>query len=208
MNNTVTIEQAKEIMGRFFVGPKELDSIKDYMPIIDNGVPPIPFDADTLHRIKEDYVLILGASELSDGKPVTIRNMRAIFGVDPDMKEPCFYNQDWYDNETFVDLQMKNEWYVIRKSIYDKSRAVDPEVLNKQYGFPSAIVCTFSFFVVWLCCGEKLWYHDYIWCKDLDHNGDQIYVGKYNDVDSVNKNGFSIHRHLSLRRCYGCIDLM
>ena len=31
-------------------------------------------------------------------------------------------------------------------------------------------------------------------------------LGKYHDVDGVNKNGFSIHRHLSLRPCYGCID--
>lgn len=54
--------------------------------------------------------------------------------------------------------------------------------------------------------GEKLWYHDFVWCSDVDHNGDRIYVGKYNDIDGVNKDGFSIHRHLALRLCYGCID--
>lgn len=47
-----------------------------------------------------------------------------------------------------------------------------------------------------------LWYHDFVWCEDLDHNGDRIYVAKYHDVDVINKNGFRIHRHLALRPCY------
>ena len=53
---------------------------------------------------------------------------------------------------------------------------------------------------------EYLWWHDFVWCSDVDHNGDRIYVGKYHDIDGVNKNGFSIHRHLALRPCYGSVD--
>lgn len=52
-----------------------------------------------------------------------------------------------------------------------------------------------------------LWKHDFVWCSDMDHNGDRIYVGKYHDISGVNKNGFSIHRHLALRECYASINL-
>jgi hypothetical protein len=31
-------------------------------------------------------------------------------------------------------------------------------------------------------------------------------VGKCHDVDGINKNGFSIHRHLALRKCYGAVE--
>ena len=52
-----------------------------------------------------------------------------------------------------------------------------------------------------------LWPYDFIWCSDFDHNGDRIYVGKYHDIDGVNKDGFSIHRHLALRICYASINI-
>ena len=68
-------------------------------------------------------------------------------------------------------------------------------------------MCTYTFFVFYLCRHEKIWNHDFIWCSDRDHNGDRIYVGKYHDIDGVNKNGFSIHRHLALRPCYGAISI-
>lgn len=62
------------------------------------------------------------------------------------------------------------------------------------------------FFAYYHVRKELLWYHDFIWCHDIDHNGDRIYIGKYHDVDGVNKNGFSIHRHLALRNCYAAIE--
>ena len=93
----------------------------------------------------------------------------------------------------------------IRRAVID-SRAVQPGELMKTHTFPSAIRCVYAFFTAWYGLGEKPWYHDFVWCSDTDHNGDRIYVGKYHDVDGVNKNGFSIHRHLALRPCYGCID--
>ena len=101
---------------------------------------------------------------------------------------------------------MEDGWFLIRKNVYEDSRAVQPAELMKEYAFPSAIRCTYAFFAAWFTAGIRLWEHDFVWCSDTDHNGDRIYVGKYHDIDGVNKNGFSIHRHLALRPCYGCID--
>lgn len=206
MHDTVTVKQAKSIMGSNCINP--LSDIQSERVSFDKTVelPSIPFSVEEIESKKNDYYLILGLDSLSDSTPITIRNLIKIFGKDPDKKEPCFYNQDWYNKEDFIDVSLRKEWFFIRKKVVEGSRAVQPEELIKKYEFPSAIRCTYAFFVVWLSRGDKLWYHDFVWCSDTDHNGDRIYVGKYHDVDGVNKNGFSIHRHLSLRSCYGCID--
>lgn len=206
MRDHTSVEFARSIMGRNFIGKKELETIDPPLFLITENIPEIPFSKEGMIAHKDDYMLILGQSDFINGQPVTIRNFRVIYGVDPNIKEPCFYNQDWYENEIFIDQKMENKWYFIRKAVYADSRAVQPFDLLKKYTFPSAIDCTYAFFVAWLSLGVKLWKEDFIWCRDTDHNGDRIYVGRYYDADKVNKNGFNVHRHLALRSCYGCID--
>lgn len=206
MSNKDAIERAKEIMGSNFIGPDELRAIDWLNKDSFVKIPTIPYTDKELDDKKEDYLLILGVDKLSDGNELTIRNLLTVFGKDPDYNEPCFYNQDWYMEESFIDIPLKKQWFLIRKEVFEDSRAVQPAELVEKYSFPQAITCVYSFFVAWFSLGVKLWYHDFVWCSDTDHNGDRIYVGKYHDIDGVNKNGFSIHRHLSLRLCYGCID--
>ena len=201
----VSIEEAKLIMGDNFIGPDEIEK-QSIMNLRIDDVPIIPFELPMIEEKRKDYMLIMGVNKFKDGKPVTIRNMIEIFGKNPDECEPCFYNQDWYEKEEFIDTEMKAEWYFIRKNVFEDSRAAMPEVLLKKYVFPTAIGCCYAFFISWICKDIRLWYHDFVWCSDTDHNGDRIYVGKYHDIDGVNKNGFSIHRHLALRPCYACID--
>jgi len=203
----MTIEKAREIMKNQFIGPDELILCSPKLMFeIPAELPVIPYDEEKLQSAKEHYYLILGVSKFSNGKDVSCRNLKSIFGKDPEVSEPCFYNQDWYDQEAFIDQPMTDGWYLIRKDVFEDSRAVMPGELMKNMNFPSAIRCTYSFFVAWLSKNVKLWYYDFVWCSDLDHNGDRIYVGKYHDIDGVNKNGFSIHRHLALRQCYAAID--
>ena len=206
MSQKLSITEAQTIMQNNFIGPEELKKISLFRDTVGENVLEVPFTAKELESKKNDYLLLYGVPKLKDGRPVTIRNLINIYGKNPEEREPCFYNQDWYDKEKFIDSQMEEGWYLIREKVFEDSRAVQPNDLMKKYMFPSAISCVYAFFVTWLCKDVKLWYHDFVWCSDVDHNGDRIYVGKYNDTDGVNKNGFSIHRHLSLRDCYGCID--
>lgn len=202
----MTIKQANAIMGRNIIGPDELMELSWIGGYGLMNVSDIPYSESELENKGDDYLLVYGVNKLSNGMDLTIRNLQTIFGKDPNLTEPCFYNQDWYEKEDFIDLPMKEGWFLIRKNVYEDSRAVMPDVLVQKHFFPAAITCTYAFFVTWLCLDEKLWYHDFVWCNDTDHNGDRIYVGKYHDIDGVDKNGFSIHRHLALRPCYGCID--
>ena len=206
MKKNVDCSIAKEVMGENLIGIDEIRKIDEPLFLISDSIHIIPFEIDQLVKKKDDYFLIPAFDTFADGTIVNIKNMINIFGKNPSMKEPCFYNQDWYDKEEFIEKPIESGWFFIRKDVYEDSRAVQPSDLLNRYSFPSAIKCVYAFFVVWKVKGIKLWYHDFVWCNDTDHNGERVYVGKYHDADGVNKNGFSIHRHLALRTCYGCVD--
>lgn len=204
MNNHTDISIAKSIMGNNFIGEDELKLFNLKQLKLDDIPQKIPYSKEEITKRKNDYLLIYGASSFLDGEPITIRNIKN--AVCNKNATPTFYNQDWYNKENFIDAQLEGGWFFIRKKVYENSRAVDSEKLMRDYVFPTAIKCVYSFWVAWYCRDMKLWYEDFVWCSDLDHNGDRIYVGKYHDVDGVNADGFSIHRHLALRNCYACID--
>ena len=147
--------------------------------------------------------------------------LKLLFGqnlIGPDELQPLIERLGWGMEVTVPDMNYTKEqledcsddylrWYLLRKQVIEESRAVMPDqLMEADYAFPTAILCAFAFFACWLCYGEKLWWHDFVWCCDTDHNGDRIYVGKYHDVDGVNKNGFSVHRHLALRQCYAAVN--
>lgn len=204
----VTIEKAKKIFGTNFVGLSELKPLLRRMGLsYDNiQIPQIEYSYSELQKYSNDYILVLGLPELANVK-LSIQTFRNNFGVDPAKSEPCFYNQDWYLNEEFIHRTLKLQWYLLRKNVLEESRGVQPsELLKQNITFPSAILCVYAFWAYYYAYHVMLWYHDFIWCEDTDHNGDRIYVGKYHDIAGVNKNGFSIHRHLSLRECYASIN--
>jgi len=208
MERSTAIKKVKELFGKNFIGMEELSSVFNSFPLKTPGtIPEIPFTEQQLTGAKDAYFLILGISQMDNGEPVTLRTLRNLFGINPDLFEPCFYNQDWYLKEDFLDKPLECKWYLLRKNVYENSRAVQPSQLERQYTFPPAILCAYTFFIYWFLYNEALWKYDFLWCNDTDHNGDRIYVGKYVDIDRINKNGFSIHRHLGLRNCYGAIDI-
>jgi hypothetical protein len=202
------LERLKQLFGHHLIGPEEVQPLLERLGWgTDINVPELNYTMDELAACAADYLLVMGLPSVG-GKPVSIRTLREAFGVDPDVSEPCFYNQDWYMHEDFIDRTLEPRWYLIRKEVVESSRAVMPEqLMASDYAFPTAILCAYAFFAYWFCYDEKLWYHDFVWCCDTDHNGDRIYVGKYHDVDGVNKNGFSVHRHLALRNCYAAVTV-
>lgn len=206
-----TIREAENILGEDFIGYEQLKpffkALQLTIPIVD--IPEIPFSVDKLESIKSEYILLLGIPSSDNGTKIDIRMLRSVFGLNPDEKSPCFYNQDWYLNEKFITITLELKWYLVKKNIISTSKSKNPDSFLDEYPdnkFPSAILCTFCFFAYYFSAnGYVLWIHTFIWCNDKDHNGDRIYVGKYNDVEGVNKDGFSIHRHLSLRDYHGAI---
>ena len=206
MERTTSLAEAKQALGSNFIGPDELTLIADKMGIkVPSKIPIIAYNLEELKDKQEDYILILGSSQMDNGEPLTLKTLRDRFGIDPDVSEPCFYNQDWYLNEKFIEKPLKSKWYLIRKNIFQESRGKNPDEIKISYSFPSAIICAYSFFVYWFHNYDCLWKNDFVWCNDVDANGDRIYVARYYDPAAISKNGFSIHRHLRIRENYGSI---
>lgn len=204
-------DDAKKIMGENFIGYDEIISISNDLNLekIDIGsVPEIPFSEKVLNDNK-DNILILGVSKHKDGSPLTLNSLRNLFGLDPEKKEPCFYNQDWYLKQGFANESLESKWYLVKKNIEEKTRGEEPQKiiseLDNGESLPKAVVTAYVFFANYLLNKEILWEGDFIWCSDLDDNGDRIYTGRYIDPSGKNKKGFNIHRHLSIRPCYGAI---
>jgi len=198
-------EAVKKLFGKNFIGKDELKLFFKTLGFVEVEINENPIqysDADLQKAASEGYILIYGVDYIN-GQYINLKFLREKFGVNPDESEPCFYNQDWYMKEDFMNLTLDAKWYLVKKEVFEESRSVMPDDLNRQgYIFPPAILCGFTFFAYYFTNNEYLWWHDFVWCCDTDHNGDRIYVGKYHDIDGVNKNGFSIHRHLALRNCY------
>ena len=207
----MTLIEAENIMGDNFIGPAKLNKISHFFNIKnipDTSIPEIPFSEKILRENRKEYILILGVPFNKKGKKLTIDNLRLFFSCDPKIKKPCFYNQDWYLEENFAKNQtLKFKWYLIRKVPLEKSRGKKIEEItsefNRKESFPTAILAAFTFFAYYLLTGKILWKHDFIWCSDTDKNGDRIYVGRYEDPLGINKNGFNVHRHLSINSFYG-----
>lgn len=187
-------------MGDGFVGPDELKSLS-FMQGRTFETPALSFTEESIRAHAATHLLIFTPAI----KELTIDQFREEFGVDP-AHEPCMYNQDWYLKEDFASKALLDgAWHLIRKEVLSDARAKRPEEIEISLSheqFSSAVTYTFTFFAWWLLRKEILWKHDFLWCSDRDHNGDRIYVGRYEDPAGVNKNGFNIHRHLALRPSY------
>ncbi len=212
-----TVIEAKEILGKDFIGPEELALIYTKLGIINPlsiylNFPEIPYSISLLNEKKGDYILLLTVPLDAQNEALTLNYLRSFLGWDSIVKEPSFYNQDWYLKEAFAnECTIELKWSLIKKEIENKTRAKSGQecITEFHYTLPSALLCSYVFFAYYFHTdGDILWKHDFIWCSDKDHNGDQIYVGKYIDIDGVNKNGFSIHRHLALRSCYGAVEVL
>lgn len=219
--NTSSTNQAREILGRDFIGVEEILRVAEQTNLPkkreDYGtIPAIPYSPDFLKSVREEYLLILGVPVDEDNTPLTLNTLRNFYGIDPAIKEPCFYNQDWYLREEFANkTTLELKWYLIRKKVIEDTRGKRPEEiieklagsaareLEKGQSFPSAILTAHTFFLYYLLNKEKLWENDFLWCEDKDGNGDRIYTGRYTDSRGVNKSGFNIHRHLAIRPAYG-----
>lgn len=198
----MTHQQAQQLFGKHFIGPEELIALAGPFSFSNLEAPEFSFSEEMLRAHTRTHLLLFTPQGL------TLNQLREKFGVDPSVSEPCFYNQDWYLKEDFAaKMVLDGKWHLIRKEVMEEVRAQRPEEIEARLSatesFPTAVTCAFAFFAWWFHSdGEKLWKNDFVWCSDCDHNNDRIYVGRYEDPTRVNKNGFNIHRHLSLRPAY------
>ena len=153
----MSYKDAKALFGNNFIGREQVNVLLSAMneaPLPDDYMPVIPYSDALLKEKAASHLLILGFPGHKD-KPLDILKFRSVFGTDPGKFEPCLYNQDWYLNEAFVRSTLAPTWYLIKKEVFEDSRAVAPEVLLEgDIHFPSAILCVYTFFAFRLSCGD------------------------------------------------------
>lgn len=201
----MTEEKAQQLLGKNFIGIEKLKKINNSFSVfIPDGIPDIPFDELELMKKKGTHILLLCVFKFSDGKDITIREIRKKIALCN--SNPCFYNQDWYLNEQFINKQLDLKWLFVSKTLLDESRAMPIDTVVAKYKLHSAVELTYAFFINYFVNnGEKLWNNDYVWCSDVDDKGDQVYIGRYTDASGLNADGLEIHRHLRIKENYGVI---
>jgi len=199
MERKTSVEKAQILFGKNFIGKEEINSItkfaKLYVSEYKENMISLQDDIDV-----KNSILIYGKGLDINGNLYNIKNMLSIFGKEPDKNEPCFYNQDWYLKEDFIHKSLDEKWYIVKKNVCHTKK-----MLKDVKNLPSTILLTYVFFINFLVNSEVLWEDDFIWTSDVDHNGDRIYCGRYFDIESFNKNGFNIHRHLKIKNNFGYV---
>ena len=199
------VAQLKQLFGRDFIGPSELQGLSWPIELGALETPEIAFSEAQLKQAAGSHILIFTPPQYATGAPITLNSLRQVFGVDP-AAEPCMYNQDWYLKEDFAGkTSLDGHWHLVRRAVREDARGMQPSDIERGLRgerFPSAVTCAFTFFASWYTTGQKLWVNDFVWCCDRDGNGDRIYVGRYEDPAGLSKNGFNVHRHLALRAAY------
>ena len=137
MERRTTIEKAKTLYKENFIGIKELQPFFRKLDIpaeLSQGIemPDIPYSTEELNKYAKDYILILGIGKIGNIN-LSIRFIRDKMGINPEISEPCFYNQDWYLKENFIDTILENKWYLIRKNVFEETRAMQPNELIEKY---------------------------------------------------------------------------
>jgi hypothetical protein len=77
MERKSTVADAIAIMGENFIGAEELYSIINRFPIlIPNNLPDIKFSKNELIEKKDDFFLLLGATNFQDGNLIILINKK------------------------------------------------------------------------------------------------------------------------------------
>jgi hypothetical protein len=143
-------------------------------------------------RLNKNYISIFCNPELEGSEKINLHYLKSKYSY-------LFYPQDWYEKESFMNESFEPGWYYIPIKIQENSRGKYPDT-NELY--PASLLA-YVFIMFYQKYSEILWPHDYIWCNTFDSNNDRIYVGRYYDPLKLSKNGFSIHRHLTIKNNYG-----
>ncbi|HET9285310.1 MAG TPA: hypothetical protein VFR24_25435 [Candidatus Angelobacter sp.] len=171
---TTSQKRAREIMGRNFFGVEE--AIRHF------GVNPtrqqtaalseVPYSEEVLTACKDTHVLVAVF-------PLSVLEIR---GKVP-RNERLFYDQSWYNKESFAKDRGEVGWQLIRKTPVPNSTSKTwPEqqaLLSQDEETPTARVMVYTVIGHYLATGERLFESIYVRCSDVDSDGLRVFVGNF-----------------------------
>ncbi len=132
----------------------------------------IPFTEAELRECKDTHILVAVF-------PMSIIEIR---GKVP-ANQRLFYDQDWYNKESFAKDRGEAAWHLVRKTpvtnstlkTWDEQQAL----LAKNEETPTARVMVYAIIGHFLATGERLFENIYVRCSDVDSLGRRVYVGYF-----------------------------
>ena len=181
---TTSQRQARQIMGVNYFGIEE--TIKHF------GISPskqqlaalaeIPFTEGTLEECKNTHILVAVF-------PLNILEIRGKVSGN----QRLFYNQDWYNKESFAKDRGEASWALIRKTPVgnstSKSWQEQQALLGNNEETPTARVMVYTIIGHYLATGERLFERIYVRCSDVGSYGDRVGVGGFD------ANGLSVYNY-------------
>jgi len=169
---TTSQKRAREIMGRSFFGVEE--AIKHF------GVNPtpqqlaalseIPFSEAVLEQSKDTHVLVAVF-------PLSVLEIRG------KVESKLFYDQSWYNKESFAKERGEVTWQLVRKTEVANSTSKNWQeqqaLLSKDDEVPSAQVMVYTIIGHYLTTGERLFEHIYVRTFSVGSNGSRVVVGLF-----------------------------
>ena len=122
---TSDFQEAKEILGKDFLGP---EAIKSAFGVEMEEIPEIPFSKEELEKAKElNQQLVLYADKAPDGKPLTGEKLLELTDNKTSDGRNLFYDTDWYKNEDFFTKEVPRAgWKLVSKETI-------PDSTSKKY---------------------------------------------------------------------------
>jgi len=183
--STTSQKRAREIMGYNgynFFGVEEAIQHFGVNPTCQQTLvlSEIPFSEEVLQETKENHILV-AIFPLS------------ILEIHRKMDSKLFYDQSWYNKESFAKKHGEASWQLIRKTPVNNSTSKNWEeqraLLGKDNKVPTAQAMIYTIASHYLATGEHLFSHIYVRTSSVLSNSCRVVVGYF--VSSVGLYGCS-----------------
>jgi hypothetical protein len=186
----LTQEQAREIMGRNFLGTKEVEEhFGELSPEQEEALSIIPFSKETLEECKDTHILVadIGLSIMD------IKELKICKGL--------FRNKIWRKNEPFSKHTQEPSWRLIRKTpvedSFERTWEEQQTLLDPQIDeIPLARQVIYTTILHFLATGERLFKTRLVRVLDIVLFDDHVYVGRFDG------GGFRVDSWDNIRRYY------
>jgi len=162
--------RAREIMGCNFFGVEEAVQHFGVNPTRQQtlALSEIPFSEEVLHETKDTHILVAIF-------PLSILEIRQ------KVDSTLFYNQSWYDTESFAKERGGACWHLILKTPADNSTSKiwqeQLALVGKEDEVPTAHVMVYTIIGHYLATSERLFEHIYVRTSTVASHGYRVNVG-------------------------------
>ncbi|XOB46713.1 MAG: hypothetical protein ACKKMV_00815 [Candidatus Nealsonbacteria bacterium] len=162
--------RAQKIMGKNFFGIEEVIKHFKVNPTHQQltVLAKIPFSERVLEELKDSYILVAVF-------PLSILDIRS------KVDSKLFYDQSWYNNESFAEERGEAGWQLVRKtpvpSSASKNWSEQQKLLAKNDEVPTARIMVYTIIGYYLATGERLFKDIWVRTSSLPSDGYRVRVG-------------------------------